>query len=58
VLMRFEGDPTHLAIVGEHPEGGLSIIHAYAFSRKVVEHRLDEKWRSFIVAAYTMPGVE
>ena len=58
VLMRFETEPQHLAILGDYVGGGLSIIHAYAFSRKVVETRLDELWLSRIVCAYQMPGVE
>lgn len=57
VVMRFATEPQHFAIVAEHPQGGLSLIHALAFSRKVVEHRLDETWSARIVAAYRLPGV-
>jgi cell wall-associated NlpC family hydrolase len=57
-LMRFNGDPQHLAIVADHPQGGLSIIHSYAGARKVVEHRVDEQWAARIVAAYSFRGVE
>lgn len=52
LLFKFDQFPQHLAIVGEHPSGGLSIIHAYAPAHKVVEVRLDEGWVSRIVAAY------
>lgn len=52
LLMRFERSPQHVAIVSRHPEGGWGIIHALASARKVVEHRLDEIWRSRIVAVY------
>lgn len=47
-------EPQHLAIVGLHPLGCLSIIHAYAgnSARKVVETILDEPWRKKIVAVY------
>jgi NlpC/P60 family putative phage cell wall peptidase len=57
LLFRFHSEPTHLAIVGDHPHGGFSIIHSYAPSRKVVEVRLDEVWLSRIVAAYRFKGV-
>jgi hypothetical protein len=33
------------------------MIHAYANVRKVVEHRLDDIWRSRIAGVYTYPGV-
>lgn len=58
VLMRFDGEPQHLAIVADYVHGGLSVVHAYALSRQVVEHALDDTWRKRIVAAYRMPGVE
>ena len=57
LLFRFDQYPQHLAIVGDYPAGGLSIIHAFAQSRKVVEVRLDERWISRIVAAYRLTGV-
>lgn len=56
-LMRFESEPQHVAVIGDHPDG-LSIIHALASSRQVVEHRLDPVWLSRIVAVYRIPGVE
>lgn len=56
-LMRFEREPQHLGIFGDYPGGGLSLIHAYASNRKVVEHRLDENWRGRIVAVFDLPGV-
>jgi cell wall-associated NlpC family hydrolase len=57
-VFRIESDPQHLAIVGEHPSGGFSMIHAYAPSRKVVENRMDTVWQSRLVAAfrYRLPG--
>lgn len=54
LLMRFEREPQHLAIVSDMAEGGLGIIHAYAAVRKVVEHRLDAPWRSRIVRVYRL----
>lgn len=43
----------HAAVVGDYPHPGeVSIIHAYAPSRKVVEQRLEETWRSRILGAF------
>jgi cell wall-associated NlpC family hydrolase len=56
-LMRFEREPQHLGFVTDYPFGGLALIHAYAISRKVVEHRLDPKWQRRIVALFELPGV-
>lgn len=55
LLMKFDSLPQHLAIVGDYASGGLSMIHAYAPARQVVEVRLDEGWRQQIVAAYRFP---
>ena len=57
MLMRFTGEPQHLAFVGDYPGGELSIIHAYAFARKVIETRLDDVWKSRVVEAFVLPGV-
>ncbi len=38
-------------------DDSLTIIHCYASARKVVEHRLDDLWRSRIVAAYRFPDI-
>lgn len=55
-LFALTGDPQHLAIFGDYP-GGLSIIHAHAPNRRVVENRFDEMWAGRLVAAYRLPGV-
>lgn len=52
LLMRFEQQPQHLAIVTD-----IGIIHAHAMMRRVVEHGLDEVWASRIVGAYTWRGL-
>jgi cell wall-associated NlpC family hydrolase len=52
VLMRFQGEPCHLAILGDYLYGGLSLIHAYAMVKKCIEHRLDAEWTSYIVEAF------
>jgi hypothetical protein len=51
-VFRIERDPQHLAIVGDYHAGGLSMIHAYAPSRKVVENRLDVVWSQRLVGAF------
>jgi cell wall-associated NlpC family hydrolase len=53
LLMRFEAEPQHLAIVTDY-----GIIHALAQARKVVEHGLNDVWISRIVAAYKFRGIE
>ena len=60
VWMRFQKEPQHLGIVGDYVFGGLSLIHAYngAGLGKVIEHRMDDVWRSRIVAAWRFPGVD
>lgn len=47
LLMRFTGEPQHLAIFT-----GVNIIHSYQASGRVVEHILDAKWRRRIVRVY------
>lgn len=45
----------HMAIVGDHPAGGLTLIHAYAPSRKVVEQGLDAAWLARVIGVYRFP---
>jgi NlpC/P60 family putative phage cell wall peptidase len=52
-LMRFEYQPQHVSIVTEY-----GMIHAYAQVRRCVEHRIDDIWRSRIVAAYAFKGID
>lgn len=47
LLMRFAGDPQHLAICA-----GETIVHAYANVGAVCEHRLSDIWASRIVRVY------
>ena len=52
-LFRFgKSEPDHVGILACHPQGGLSVIHAYAPWRRVVEHRLDDGWRSRLTGVY------
>lgn len=45
----------HMAILGDYPAGGLSLIHAYVPNRKVIEQRLDDVWLSRIKQAFRFP---
>lgn len=53
LLMRFKGDPQHLAICG-----GDTIIHAWQAVGKVAEHRFSDEWRSRVVRVYEFVGVK
>jgi NlpC/P60 family putative phage cell wall peptidase len=57
-LMKFDGEPQHVGFFGAYQYGGFSLIHSYANARKVVESRMDEQWRSRIIATFVLPGVE
>lgn len=54
LLMKFYGDPQHLAIFAGRSDvyQDDGIIHAWAQARKVCEHRLTPEWRARIVRAY------
>jgi cell wall-associated NlpC family hydrolase len=53
VRMAVVGRAQHLGIVADHPTG-LSLIHAYMPLGRVVEHRIDDRWRRRIVSAWRM----
>lgn len=52
LLMRFSGEPQHLAIFT-----GENIIHSYLQAGKVCEHILDDVWSSRIVRVYRFKGL-
>lgn len=59
LLMKFDGDPQHLAIYAGwsdvyQDEG---IIHAWLQAKKVAENRMTDEWRSRIVRVYRFRGV-
>ena len=54
LLFAWNNSPVHVAILSA-PD---TIIHAFAINRRVVEHRIDDRWRAQIAAAYHVPGVE
>lgn len=53
LLMRFDGEPQHLAIFA-----GRTIIHAYAKARIVCEHDFTPEWVARVVRVYRFNGVE
>lgn len=52
VLMRFDGHPRHVGIIGDYPGGLLSLIHIHSTLKFASEHRLDDAWRSNVVSAW------
>ncbi|TDV04694.1 NlpC/P60 family protein [Paraburkholderia caballeronis] len=54
VLFHWDNTPTHLAFLTDAD----SIIHAFAINRRVCEHRIDDKWRSHIMAYRKISGIE
>lgn len=57
LLMRFDGEPTHLAIVADYRHGGLSVIHALSRLGEVAEHRLAVGWARRVVRVYRYRGI-
>lgn len=51
LMFRFDKYPQHVGFLSDI-EGVPAIIHCYLQARGVVEHRMDEYWRSRIVAAF------
>lgn len=45
------GEPSHVAIIADHPDGGLSMIHSHNIAG-VTEHRLAHPFDSCIVEIY------
>jgi cell wall-associated NlpC family hydrolase len=52
VAIDYAGACRHVALLGDYLYGGLSLIHTDSMVGKVVEHRMDDKWRRRIVAAW------
>lgn len=50
-LFKVRENPQHLAILTDY-ENTLGMIHSFAPSRRVVEHRLDEDWKSRLLKVY------
>jgi len=54
VLFKIDGVSRHLGILGEK-NGYLTLIHAYAPARKVIEHRFDTEWEEKLVKLFEVP---
>lgn len=52
-LFKVDGSARHLGIIGEN-RGYLTLIHAYAPARKVIEHRLDDEWEKKLYKVFTV----
>lgn len=52
LLFRFVALPQHLGI-----QTDVGVIHSHARVERVVEHRLNDVWRSRIVGRFAFPGV-
>lgn len=50
-LFTVRDNPQHLAFLTDY-EGALGMIHCYAQARRVVEHRLDDDWKSRLVKVF------
>jgi len=50
-LFKVRENPQHLAILTDY-EGALGMIHSFAPSRRVVEHRLDDDWNGRLLKVF------
>lgn len=50
-LFDIKGNPQHLAILTDY-EASIGMIHCFAPAHRVVEHRLDDEWKSKLVKVY------
>jgi cell wall-associated NlpC family hydrolase len=52
VLMRFDGEPRHMGVLTNHPDGGFGLIHTHDEMKYVAEHVIDARREGFIVKAW------
>jgi hypothetical protein len=57
LLVQMSGVIRHIAIVGDYPGGGLSIIHSHLPNKKVVECRLDDQFMKTVRGCFRFPEV-
>ncbi|MDP9991959.1 hypothetical protein J2W28_000987 [Variovorax boronicumulans] len=57
LLVQINGLLRHIAVVGDYPNGGLSIIHAHLPNKKVVECRLDDSFMKHVRGCFRFPEV-
>jgi hypothetical protein len=55
IVLRFEVEPHHVAIVGDYIFGGFSMIHADGHTNKVIEHRMAPDHVKRITHAFRRP---
>lgn len=55
VTLRTLRHPHHVALVGDYPMGGLSLIHASGEHGRVVEHRLSPEYAARITHVFRRP---
>lgn len=55
IVLRFEREPHHVALVADYPTGGLSMIHADGHVGRVIEHRLADKHVAQITHVFRKP---
>jgi len=55
IVLMADTQERHVGLLASHPLGMSSLIHADAWRRCVIEHRLDMMWHARIVAAYRFP---
>lgn len=53
-LFEIDGSARHLGVFGEQ-NGYITLIHAYAPARSVVEHRFDDIWQTKLVKLFRFP---
>ena len=58
LLFKFEGMPKHLAIITEVNGEQITIIHAFFKIGKVVEHIIDDEWKSRIAKVYRLRKIK
>jgi NlpC/P60 family putative phage cell wall peptidase len=58
VVVAFDTDPQHFAILADYRHGGLSMIHAASGHGHVIETRLMFSRALRFVAAFQLPGVQ
>ena len=55
LVVRFDTEPHHIALVSDYPTGGLAMLHADGHAGKVIEHRLSDKYLERITHVYRKP---
>lgn len=48
VAIEFEGPVRHVGIIGNHPQGGFTLIHTDSSLKEVTEHIIDKRWMNRI----------